>query len=157
MLTADFTVQMNGLPEPERDADFYERVPTKRSIAWMIDVLIVLTVGVPVAVLFGIFTLGFGFALFPFVLAGIGLFYRWVTYSASSATWGMQFMGIEFRRHDGTRLDSSSAFLHAAIYIICMTIFPLQLVSCASILATRYRQSIADVMLRTAAINRPVD
>jgi hypothetical protein len=33
----------------------------------------------------------------------------------------------------------------------------LQLISCVAILATRYRQSLPDIILATTAINRPAD
>ena len=56
---------MAGLPDPERDRQFYEGVPPRRLVAWFVDLAIVLLVGVPLAVLFGLLTLGFGFALFP--------------------------------------------------------------------------------------------
>jgi hypothetical protein len=36
-------------------------------------------------------------------------------------------------------------------------VFVLQLVSCGTILWTRYRQSIADIILGTTAINRPAE
>ena len=56
---------MAGLPDPEHDRQFYDGVPARRLVAWFIDLAIVLAVGVPVAVVFGLVTLGFGFALFP--------------------------------------------------------------------------------------------
>jgi uncharacterized RDD family membrane protein YckC len=151
-----FAGQMSGLPDPETEADFYEGVPARRAAAWVVDVLVTLAIGVPVALLFGIFTLGFGFAVFPLVLSGTGLLYRTSTIASGSATWGMRFMGIELRRHDGARLDATRAFLHSLIYGGCMMLFPLQIISCISILTTRYRQGLPDLALGTTAVNRPV-
>ncbi|MCB1352440.1 MAG: RDD family protein [Rhodobacteraceae bacterium] len=155
MQTSTFSAAMPGLPDPELDGQFYDGVPTRRFVAWIVDVLVVMALGVPVGVLFGLLTLGFGFAAFPLVLAGMGLLYRTATIANSSATWGMRFMGIELRKSDGARLDPLTAFLHALIYVVSMAVFPVQLLSCAMILTTRYRQGLGDIFLRTTAINRP--
>jgi uncharacterized RDD family membrane protein YckC len=148
---------MAGLPDPEHDRQFYEGVPARRLVAWFIDLAIVLAVGVPVAVVFGLMTLGFGFALFPIVVGGIGFLYRTATIAGGSATWGMRVTGIEFRRGDGSRFDLATAFLHTAIYAVALSVIVLQLISCIAILATRYRQSLPDIILGTTAINRPAD
>jgi uncharacterized RDD family membrane protein YckC len=146
---------MAGLPDPEHDRQFYERVPLRRFIAWLIDVAIVLLVGVSLALLFGLLTLGFGFALFPLVVAGVGFVYRTATLADASATWGMRFTGIEFRRGDGTRFDFLTAFLHTTVYMVCLSVVVLQAISCVAILGSRYRQSLGDMLLGTTAINRP--
>ncbi len=148
---------MAGLPDPEHDRQFYDGVPARRLVAWFIDLAIVLAVGVPVAVVFGVMTLGFGFALFPIVVGGIGFLYRTATIAGGSATWGMRVTGIEFRRGDGSRFDLMTAFLHTAIYAVALSVIVLQLISCVAILATRYRQSLPDIVLGTTAINRPAD
>ena len=148
---------MAGLPDPEHDRQFYDGVPARRLVAWFIDLAIVLAVGVPVAVVFGVMTLGFGFALFPIVVGGIGFLYRTATIAGGSATWGMRVTGIEFRRGDGSRFDLMTAFLHTAIYAVALSVIVLQLISCVAILATRYRQSLPDIILGTTAINRPAD
>jgi uncharacterized RDD family membrane protein YckC len=145
-----------GLPHPETGADFYDGVPLRRFVAWCVDVTVVLAIGGPIALVFGLVTLGMGFAAFPLILAGVGLLYRTATISGRSATWGMRATGIELRRHDGARFDPLTALLHALGYLVCITVLPLQLVSCATILATPYRQSLPDLFLRTAMINRPV-
>jgi uncharacterized RDD family membrane protein YckC len=133
---------MPGLPDPDRDAQFYEGVPMRRFAAWLVDVVVVLLIGVPLALLFGLVT---------------GVLYRVLTLASGSATWGMRFTGLEFRRHDGTRFDLLFAILHTVITAVSLGVFVLQLVSCGTILWTRYRQSIADIILGTTAINRPAD
>ena len=135
-----------GLPDPELDRRFYAGVRLRRFTAWVIDVVIILLVGVPVATLFGL------------VIAAIGFIYRAALLAGpSSATLGMRFTGIEFRRGNGERFDGTTALLHTAIYTVCIGSGVLQLVSCLTILGTRYRQSIADIILGTTAINRPAD
>lgn len=148
---------LGGLPDPEIDRQYYEGVPVKRFVAWLIDLCLVLVVGVPLAVFFGLATLGFGFALFPLVIAGVGFLYRVATISTGSATWGMWLVGIELRRGDGSRFDGTTALLHVAIYTVCLTAVVLQFISCVAILGTRYRQGIPDLILGTTAINRPAE
>ena len=41
---------MAGLPDPERDRQFYDGVPARRLVAWFVDVAVILVVGVPLAV-----------------------------------------------------------------------------------------------------------
>ena len=155
--TDGFSGPMFGLPDPERDRQFYEAVQSRRLAAWVIDLFVILLAGVPVALVFGLATFGFGFALFPLVVAGVGFVYRTLTIAERSATWGMRVMGIELRRHDGTRFDLTTAALHTAIYSVAISIVVLQAVSCISMLSTRYGQGLPDVILRTTAINRPAD
>lgn len=148
---------MPGLPDPDLDSQFYEGVPMRRFSAWLVDLVLVLLMGVPLAVLFGLLTFGFGFALFPAIVGGTAFLYRVLTIAGGSATWGMRFTGLEFRRHDGTRFDLPFALLHTAITAVCFGVVVLQLVSCGTILWTRYRQSLADIILGTTAINRPAE
>ena len=148
---------MPGLPDPDLAPQFYEGVPMRRLAAWLVDAAVVLLIGVPLALLFGLLTLGFGFALFPAIVGGTGLLYRTLTLASGSATWGMRFTGLEFRRHDGTRLDPLFAVLHTGASAIVLGVVVLQVVSCGTIVWTRYRQSLADIVLGTTAINRPAE
>ena len=153
----DYSGPMGGLPDPDADREFYEGVPARRLVAWFVDVLIILAIGVPVAVLFVLATLGFGLPLFPVIVAGVGFVYRTLTIAGGSATWGMRFTGIELRRGDGTRFDLLTAILHTAIYMVCISVIVLQLISCLMIVGTRYHQGLQDMILGTTAINRPAD
>ena len=152
-----YRFSLPGLPDPERDPQFYAGVPARRFAAWLIDVAIMLCVGVPNGVMFGLFTLGFGFAAFPLILAGIGFAYRVGTISDRSATWGMRIMGIEFRRADGSRFDFLTALGHVTIYMLALAFVVVQVISCVAMIGTRYGQGVPDMILRTTAINRPVD
>jgi uncharacterized RDD family membrane protein YckC len=148
---------MRGLPDPSLDPQFYDGVLARRFAAWVIDVLVILAIGVPLALVFGLLTLGFGFLVFPLILFGVGIAYRSVTLAARSATWGMRLMGVEFRRHDGARLDGQTAVLQTLVYAACVAVFPLQLASAVMMMLTRYGQGLPDLLLRTAMINRPAD
>lgn len=152
-----FMGPLSGLPDPERNRQFYDGVPSRRLAAWFVDLLVILAFGVPVALLFGLATFGFGFALFPFVVASVGFVYRTVTIAGGSATWGMRFMGIELRRWDGSRFDLVTAFVHTALYTIAIGTALLQVASMAMMVGTRYGQGLPDIILRTTAINRPAD
>ena len=157
MHASDVSGPMAGLPDPDLDRQFYEGVRTRRLVAWLVDLGIILVIGVPLATVFGLMTLGFGFALFPLLVAGVGFLYRTATIASASATWGMRFTGLELRRGDGTRFDLPMALAHTAIYTVALSSGVLQLISCATILGTRYRQSLADIILGSTMINRPAD
>lgn len=146
-----------GLPDPDRDQQFYEGVQPRRLAAWFVDVLVVLVIGVPMALAFGLMTLGFGLALFPILVMSVGFVYRTATIAGGSATWGMRLMGIELRRRDGSRLDFGAALLHTAIYTVCFSVVVLQAVSVLGMLGSRYGQGLPDFLLGTAMINRPAD
>lgn len=148
---------LSGLPDPELDPQFYQGVPARRLAAWLIDVAIILAVGVPIALVFGLVTLGIGFAVFPLILAAIGFAYRVGTIADRSATWGMRIMGIELRRGDGARFDLLTALGHVALYTLSMAFVVTQIISCVAMLGSRYGQGLPDIVLRTTAINRPVD
>ncbi|MFO1142499.1 MAG: RDD family protein [Amaricoccus sp.] len=148
---------MSGLPDPDLDRQFYAGVRVRRFVAWVADLVLVMLVGVPLAVAFGLLTLGFGFALFPLVLGGVGFLYRLATIGGASATWGMRFAGIEYRRGDGTRFDPTTTLVHTALYALCIAVPFLQLLSCLTVLFTRYRQGVPDLVVGTTAIVRPVD
>ncbi len=148
---------MDGLPDPELDRQFYAGVLPRRLVAWLIDVTLILLVGVPLALVFGVATLGVGFAIFPLVVAGTGFVYRTFTIAEGSATWGMRAVGIELRRHDGSRLDFVTALLHTTLYTVAMGMVLVQMASVVAMLGTRYGQGLPDLILRTTAINPPAD
>ncbi|MFC2967833.1 RDD family protein [Acidimangrovimonas pyrenivorans] len=140
-----------GLPDPDLNAGFYDGVPAKRAIAWVVDtVLIVLVTALIVP--FTAFT-----ALFflPLLFLTVGFLYRWVTLTTRSATWGMRLVAIEFRRFDGSRFDGATAFLHTLGFTVSVSMVLPQLVSIALMLTTARGQGLSDIVLGTAAINRP--
>lgn len=139
-----------ALPDPDYEADFYRDVPTKRLIAWVVDVVLI-------SALVALLTLaGLLIPLFflPFLFFAVSFLYRWTALARHSATPGMRFMAIEFRDHGGHRLDAATAFLHTAGYAFSVVTFPVQLVSVAMMLMTPRAQGLTDMILGTAAINR---
>ena len=92
---------------------------------------------------------------FPFFMLVIGFFYRWFTLSAGSATWGMALMAVQLREGDGHKLSGSTAFWHTVGYSVSIVVAPLQLISVIMMCVTDRRQGLTDLILNTAAINRP--
>ena len=141
-----------GLPDPSAHADFYAGIRTKRLIAWVLDMVLI-------AVLSSLllpFTAFAALFFFPFFMLVIGFFYRWFTLTAGSATWGMALMAIQLRDGDGYKLSGSTAFWHTLGYSVSIAMAPLQLVSVGLMCVTERRQGLTDLILNTAAINRPL-
>lgn len=139
-----------ALPDPHMQAEFYDDIPVKRFFAWLVDAaLIFVLVLIPVVLTFGL-----GLFVLPLLWLVLGFLYRWATLSGGSATWGMRLVAIEVRRADGARLDAGTALLHTLIYTVSMGTLVLQALSVALILISPRRQSLADHLLGTAAINR---
>lgn len=142
----------SGLPDPFEAPRFYEGVVAKRALAWAIDATIV-TLGV---ILAGILTLTLAWWLLPVTVLAIGGVYRVGTLAASSATWGMRLMGIELRDARGERLDGVQALLHVTGYYLSIgfALMP-ALASAVAMVVTDRKQGLTDLVLGTAAINRP--
>lgn len=140
-----------GLPDPDRQPDFYASVPAKRALAFVIDLI----AGVLIAALIVPFTAFTGIFFFPFLVAVVSFAYRVITIANGSATWGMRLMGIEFRDRKGARFDLGMAVLHTTLFTVwCSTGF-LQVISVILIATTARGQGLSDWILGTAAINRP--
>jgi uncharacterized RDD family membrane protein YckC len=138
------------LPDPHTQSDFYDDIPTKRFGAWLVDaamILILCLIALPFTAFLGLF-------FFPLLWLILGFLYRWTTISSGSATWGMRLMAIELRDVRGQRLDAGTAFMHTMLYTIAMGTYVLQALSVALILISARRQSLADHILGTVAINR---
>ena len=141
---------LSGLPDPEYDAAFYEGVPVKRLIAWVIDAVII---GILTAIVV-LFTAFIGLFFLPAVILFVSFVYRSLTVAAHSATWGMVLAAVEIRTHRGERLDPLTAILHTGLYLaIFSTMLPL-VISAATMLGTPRKQGLHDLLLGTAVINR---
>lgn len=142
----DFT-----LPDPDMQPEFYSEVPTKRLIAWVVDMILIAlacVVILPITAFTGIF-------FFPFLMLVIGFIYRVVTLATGSATWGMRFASIEFRDRTGSRFDLGTAFLHTLGYHVSLSVFPLQILSIILMLTSSRAQGLTDHIIGSVAINKP--
>lgn len=138
------------LPDPEMQPEFYEGVPTKRLLAWLIDSALILIF----CVLALILTLGIGFFFLPLLTFAAGFIYRSVTLARGSATWGMAVMAMEIRSHSGARLDPLTAMLHTLAYQVSMAFVLPQVASVLLMLTGSQARGLTDHVLGTAAINR---
>ncbi|MXQ06968.1 RDD family protein [Alphaproteobacteria bacterium GH1-50] len=144
------TFDAGGLPDPVTEAEFYADVPTKRLIAWFVDIVLISLLTALVTIL-SLFTALF---ILPVVYGVISFVYRWVSLTRRSATPGMRLVALEMRRADGDRFDGPTALMHTAGYFVSVAVFPLQLISIVLMLMSERRQGLTDMVLGTAALNR---
>lgn len=137
-------------PDPDMQPQFYEGVPTKRLLAWVVDTVII----AGLTLLTIPFTFFISLFFLPLVFVMLGFAYRMITLSRGSATWGMRLMAIELRDSGDEPLDQSQAFLHTMGYTISIMIAPLQLISVVLMLSSERRQGLTDMVLGTVALNR---
>lgn len=141
-----------GHPDPVRHPEFYEGLPVKRFVAWLIDWVI----SAVIASLLLPFTLFIGLFFFPVMVMVVGFFYRWFTLSGGSATWGMRLMSVQMRDRDGFRFDGGTAFWHTALHYTTIIVSPAIAVSAVLMLMTPKKQGLHDIVLGSTALNRPV-
>ncbi|MDA7424199.1 RDD family protein [Thalassococcus lentus] len=141
---------ISHLPDPIRQAEFYEGVTLKRGVAWIFDFIITALLVVPVLV----FTAFLGVFFLPLLFFIVGFFYRVFTITHGSATLGMRMMAIEFRDMHGQRLDRQQAFMHTLGYTFTIMTFLLQLVSIGFMFTSERGQGLTDMALGTVALNK---
>lgn len=141
---------MFNLPDPDRQPEFYSSVPLKRLLAWIIDTFLVLLMCI-VAVFLTFFVGAFLFGILWIVLS---FCYRVVTMANGSATWGMRFVGIEFRTADGNRFDLPMALAHTTGYTVSIALPILQVISIVMMLTGARGQGLTDTFLGTVALNK---
>ena len=139
-----------GLPDPYRDAAFYEDTAVKRGLAWVVDVIAIMTLSLLLTPL----TLFTSIFYFPVFYVMVGFAYRTVSIAKWSGTPGMRLMSVELRDASGARFDLAQAALHTLGYTVSWAVFPLQLLSGALMLGTARKQGLSDLVLGSAAINR---
>ena len=140
-----------GLPDPTTKPELYAGILPKRGVAWVIDTVITALMCVLVLP----FTLFLGVFVFPLLMLVVGFIYRWFSVAGGSSTWGMRMMGIELRDADGMKLQSGTALAHTGIYTFSVLFAPLQIISIVMMVFTDRTQGLSDLVLGTAAINRP--
>ncbi len=144
--------QATSLPDPDANPEFYDSIPTKRLVAWIIDSALIIAFCIAVLIL----TLGIAMFFLPPLVLVVGFVYRTSTLARGSATWGMALMAMEIRRHDGARLDWLTAMLHTLGYTMSVAFFVPQVISVLMMLISARAQGLTDHVLGTVAINRRV-
>ncbi|MEE9428594.1 MAG: RDD family protein [Paracoccaceae bacterium] len=137
-------------PDPITHREFYADVTTKRLVAFFIDSILITAIALALATLTAFLALLF----FGFLSMIVGLIYRSVSLSNSSATPGMRMMGIEFRTHQGEKLSSGMAIAHTILFTLSFSMVLPQVISIILILTTSKGQSLNDMLLGTAIINK---
>ncbi|MYM55793.1 RDD family protein [Thalassovita mangrovi] len=138
------------LPDPDTQHEFYDDVPLKRLIAFVIDTVLIVLIGLAILP----FTAFAGVFFFPFLLTAVGFAYRVISLANRSATPGMWLTAIEFRTGDGRRFDLSTATLHTLGLTISFAIPLLQVISVVLMATSANGQGLSDRMLGTVALNR---
>lgn len=139
-----------GLPDPDRQREFYQDVASKRAFAWLVDMILISVISLIVV----IFTFGIGLFFYGIIALIVSFLYRFLTIASTSATPGMRLMAIELRNFRGERLDSTTALLHTLGYLSSVAfVFP-QIVSIVLMATSRRGQGLSDMVLGTAALNR---
>ena len=144
-----------GIPDPERDPQFYDGVPMRRLVAFCIDTVIIIGLWIVGAIALSILTLGIGVVLIPPLFFVTVFGYRWFLVSRQSATFGMKVTGIELRDPTGAHLDSTQAAIHTAAFMASIGFLPIAIVGWILMASSPTRQAIHDLPLGTVAINRP--
>ena len=146
--------------DPYLEPELFRGVLTRRVIAFIID-LIVLSVPVALAILFiaifGLLTLGLGWALFWLVSPSIvwALFYYGSTLGGPhSATIGMRVMDLELRTWYGAPGYFVLGAAHAVVFYISISVLT-PLILLIGLFNAR-RRLAHDILLGTVVINNSV-
>jgi uncharacterized RDD family membrane protein YckC len=147
--------------DPWLQPELFRGVLTRRVIAFLID-LIVLSVPIVLAILFiavfGLVTLGLGWALF-WLVSPASIIWALVYYGASlggphSATLGMRVMDLELRTWYGAPSYFLLGAMHAVLFWISVSVLS-PLVLLVGLFNGR-RRLLHDVVLGTVVINNSV-
>lgn len=153
MMDVTARLRDTALPDPAHRPELYDDTPTKRALAWMVDMAVVATATVVATLLLILPTLGVAILAMPLIWIAIDFAYRCATLARGSATWGMRLFAVELRDHDDRPLDFGTALAHTALYLVAMAALPLQVLSAVMMLGTPRRQGLGDHLLGTAAVN----
>ncbi len=145
---------------PDTNPEFFEGVPARRLVAFLID-LVILAIPLVVLALFffaiGIVTLGFGFILFglmPVLSVLWALFYYGATLGGpQSATLGMRAMDIEMRTWYGSSAYFVLGAVHAIVFWVTVSaLTPLVLFVC---FFNARKRLLHDFLVGTVVVNNP--
>ena len=139
----------SGLPDPELQPEFYQGVLPKRALAWVVDVTLlgILTFVISLLTIIGLFVM-------PLVYLVLSFLYRTATLQGGG-TLGMRFFGIELRNAQGKRFTGGEAALHTGTYLVSMSFVLPMILSWGTMVATQRGQGLPDLLLGSAAIQRP--
>ena len=141
------------LPHPEDDPRFWEHVPQKRFLAWLVDLAVTLVIVLVLVVA----SAGLVLFLLPVVWSAVAVGYRWVMLGRYGATLGMLLVALRLRHLDGRRPAPEVCLWHAGLHALSMVFVLPQILSVGMILTTPWRQGLNDWLLGTTIVNKPID
>lgn len=144
-----------GIPDPTRDPQFYQGVPMRRLVAFLIDTVIIVVIWAVGWFVLTLVTLGFGAFLGPLLFVGTSFAYRWLLLVQRSATLGMRLTGIEVREATGALLTPPLAALHTVGFMVSLGFLPLAIIGWILMATSPTRQALHDMICGTVVINRP--
>jgi uncharacterized RDD family membrane protein YckC len=146
--------------DPVANPELFEGVVVRRSIAFLIDVVII---AIPVLLaalfifVFGLITLGLGWLLFkllwPATVIWAVVYYGLTFGSAASATIGMRIMDLEMRTWYGAPAYFVLGAVHGVLYWVTMS-FLTPLILLVAFFNAR-RRLLHDILVGTVVINAP--
>jgi uncharacterized RDD family membrane protein YckC len=142
--------------DPVTQARLFDGVIRKRTVAFIVDAIIILVLTVVayvVVALLGVITLGLAWLLFGLVFPAVGLGYNALTVGGpNSATIGQRMMGLEVRMWFGGKVTPLIAAFHALLFWFSLVIF------CPILLWAFFDQRkrcLHDILAGVVVLNRP--
>ena len=146
--------------DPVANPELFDGVLTRRVVAFAIDFIVIAIPPILVSLVifvFGLLTLGLGWALFFFVTPGWviwALFYYGLTLgSPASATLGMRAMGIEMRTWYGGPLYFVLGAVHAVVFWVSVSVLTPFILIVG--LFNGRKRLFHDMLVGTVLINNP--
>jgi uncharacterized RDD family membrane protein YckC len=146
--------------DPVANPELFDGVLTRRVAAFIIDLIVIaipLVLATIVIFVFGLLTLGLGWALFWLLSPGSviwALFYYGLTLgSPASATLGMRAMGIEMRTWYGGPLYFVLGAVHAVVFWVSVSVLTPFIVIVG--LFNGRKRLLHDMLVGTVLINNP--
>jgi uncharacterized RDD family membrane protein YckC len=154
-MSASYSAHADELAfDPTAHPELYDGVRTRRSFAFLVDatIILVLMIVATIAVaIFGIFTLGLGWLLFPAVWPVVAILYTVLTLGGpASATPGMRMTGVGLRTVYGEPMNYGLALLHALGFWFSVTLLTPFILLVA--LFTPRKQLLHDLVLGVMAV-----
>ncbi|MEO5807251.1 RDD family protein [Devosia sp.] len=156
MSTTDTSALRPELPDPSTAPELFEGLLVRRSMAYLLDMVIIGMVAAIVSVvcaIAGLLTFGVAWLALPVLVPLAVVFYYGATLgSAKRATIGMQMMDIVLTPARGQPLDGWLAVVHALVFWVTIWIsWPISLLFA---LFTPRRQMIHDLIVGTLMLRR---
>jgi len=146
--------------DPVANPELFEGVLARRAIAFLIDLVVIAIPLVATSIfifIFGLITLGLGWALFwllsPASVVWALVYYGLTLGSAASATLGMRVMGVEMRTWYGAPAYFLLGAVNAIVYWISISVLT-PLIVLIGFFNSR-RRLLHDMLVGTIIINNP--